>query len=138
MNKKCLLTILLILILATFPRIWELDKKPPLIVDEYANIKMIKEIIAENKFGITEFHWDPSKTILPYYPTILFFKLKNISEEKNSLLLLRLTSVIYSLISLPPFYIIVKQITDDKIALITTILFSFSYYFFAVFQSRVG
>jgi len=136
MTKSTLKTIIfisLILFLSVFPRVWNLSEKPPIIVDEHANIRMLKEVIEKGEFDITKFHWDFSKTILSYYPTIFLFQ---ILGPRNHLLALRLTSVIFSLLALLPFYLIVKKLTDDKIAFITTLLFSYSYFFLQF--SRVG
>jgi len=124
LNK--ILLICVITLLAILARVWELSKTPPLIVDEYANLKMLNEIIKNKTYSITEFHWDFSKTILPYYPTILFIKFLRL---ENNLFTLRLTSVIYSLLAVLAFYLILRGLTKEKISLLTTLLFSSSYFF---------
>jgi 4-amino-4-deoxy-L-arabinose transferase-like glycosyltransferase len=136
MNKswsKTALLICLAMLLSILPRVWNLVEKPPLIIDEHANLKMLKEVSESGKAGFAEFHWDFSKTILSYYPTMV---LANVLGSENGLLTLRLTSVIYGLLAIPPFYLIVKSLAEDKIAFLTTLLFSYNYFFLQF--SRVG
>ena len=132
-NLKTILLIGLIIFISIFPRLWKLEQKPPIIVDEYANIRMIKSLLENRNFNPLEFHWDYSKTIFTYYPTILLIKL---TGTGNDLFYLRLTSVIYSLLALIPFFLLTRRLTTNVTAFATTLLFANSYYFLQF--SRVG
>src|SRR3989344_836432 len=132
-NLKTILLIGLIIFISIFPRLWKLEQKPPIIVDEYANIRMIKSLLENRNFNPLEFHWDYSKTIFTYYPTILLIKL---TGTGNDLFYLRLTSVIYSILALIPFFLLTRRLTTNVTAFATTLLFANSYYFLQF--SRVG
>lgn len=125
--------LLAILLISLYPRLWNLERSPPMIVDESANLREIHEILETGDFNITEFHWDFSKTHLVYAPTLA---LSYALGTQNSFLALRLTSVIFSLLALIPFFYLVRAQTNNEIASISTLLFSFSYYFLQF--SRVG
>lgn len=124
--------ILLIIVISTYPRIWQLTNHPPLIVDEPANLRDIATIL-DKGLRVTDFHWDFSKSYLGYIPTVLLIKATNI---QNHLFALRLSSVVVSLLGLIPFFFIVKNYSNEKIAFSTTLLYSNSYYYLQF--SRVG
>ena len=134
-NKKrtAVLYLLAILLFSLYPRLWNLKKGPPIIVDEPANLREIEKILETGNFNITAFHWDFSKTHLVYAPTLA---LSYTLGVQNSFLALRLTSVIFSLLALIPFFYLVRAQTNNEIAAISTLLFSFSYYYLQF--SRVG
>jgi 4-amino-4-deoxy-L-arabinose transferase-like glycosyltransferase len=121
----------IIIFFSIFPRIWNLTTKPPLIVDEPANIRDIN-LILQNGLNITDFHWDYSKSRVVHLLPVLLIK----SGITDKFLALRFSSVILSLASLVPFFLISKRITGKLVAFCTTILFSYSYYYLEF--SRVG
>ncbi|KKQ96616.1 MAG: hypothetical protein UT24_C0002G0012 [Candidatus Woesebacteria bacterium GW2011_GWB1_39_12] len=132
-KKGTLFYIGAIIILSLYPRLWMLSQKPPIIVDEAANLRMIHSILKNESLSPLEFHWDFSKTILTYYPSILLIKLFG---NSNDLYFLRLTSLIYSLVALIPFFLLTRRLTNNVIAFAVTLLFGSSYYFLQF--SRVG
>lgn len=132
-KKSAVLYLLAILLFSLYPRLWNLKNSPPIIVDEPANLREIEKILETGNFNITAFHWDFSKTHLVYAPTLA---LSYTLGAQNSFLALRLTSVIFSLLALIPFFYLVRAQTNNEIAAISTLLFSFSYYYLQF--SRVG
>lgn len=132
-NRVAFFYLLIIIFLSLYPRLWQLKKSPPMIVDEPANLREINQILETNVFNITSFHWDFSKSHLVYAPTLALTK---ILGPQNSFFALRLTSVIFSLLALIPFFYLVRGQTNKEIAFVSTLLFSFSYYFLQF--SRVG
>lgn len=127
-----ILLIIFILLVSIFPRVWELDKYPPTIVDEPANLRDISKMINTNSWYPANFEWDGSQATLAYIPTIALIKIFMI----NPLFLLRISSVLFSLFSLIPFFFLVKSYTNNIVAFATTLMFSFSFYFLQF--SRVG
>lgn len=126
------LTILFITALVIIlPRVWMLGSKPPLIVDEPANIRDIRIIISKG-LSVTDFHWDFSKSRIVHILPVLLIKL----GFPDDLLALRTGSVILSILSLIPFYYICRKIAGEFISLLTTLLLSCSYYYLQF--SRVG
>lgn len=117
--------------LSLFPRLWNLQKSPPLMVDEPANIRDIN-IILKNGLDVTDFHWDFSKSRVVHALPVLLIKL----GVEDKLLALRFSSILLSIATLIPFFFIAKMLTNKFIAFGTTLLFSFSYYFLQF--SRVG
>lgn len=134
-NKKgvAFFYLFVIILLSLYPRLWNLKKSPPAIVDEPANLREIDKILETGTFNIIDFHWDFSKSHLVYAPTVA---LTYALGTQKSFFALRLTSVIISLLALIPFFHLVKKQTNSEIAFTTTLLFSFSYYFLQF--SRVG
>lgn len=131
-NRREIFLIILILILSLFPRLWKLTTHPSVIVDEPANLRDINKLINFNTFHPIDYEWGFGQATLVFYPTIALIKL-GIEDQFFSL---RLTSIILSIIALIPFFYIVKKNTNTLIALCTTLLFSFSYYYLQF--SRVG
>lgn len=131
-TQLILITLCLVILFSLFPRVWKLTELPPVIIDEPANIQDIQNLLSSGSFRPANFEWAYSQGTLVYYPTILLIHL-GISDH---FLALRLTSVILSLIALIPFFFLVKKHTSFFIALCTTILFSYSYYYLQF--SRVG
>lgn len=136
-NKTVLLInialVILLIIISLFPRLWELTIYPPIIVDESAYLRDINKLINVGGFHPVAFQWDFSQATLLYYPTIL---LLNLLKTNNQLFALRLVSVIFSLLSLIPFFFIMKKHSNSLIAFCITLLFSYSYYYLQF--SRVG
>src|SRR3989338_2235726 len=130
--KKSLALIVIVILISIFPRLWELNKYPPVVVDEPAYIRDIDKMVQNNNFYPADFQWDGSQATFVYIPTIILNKL----FISDSLLALRTSSVIAGLLALIPFFLLVKRNTNDTVAFSTTLLFSFSYYFLQF--SRVG
>lgn len=122
---------MLLVVVAIYPRIWNLKTSPPTIVDEPANIRDIK-LILKNGLNITDFHWDFSKSRAVHFLPVLLIE----SGIKDENLALRYSSVLLSLAALIPFYFLAKTLSAPIIAASSTLLFSFSYYYLQF--SRVG
>jgi len=129
--KKQIFLIIFLLILSIIPRLWELTTYPPLIVDEPANLRDINDLQAQGGFHPFDFAWDFSQATLIHYPALLL-----ISVGLEEFYALRLTSVILSLLTLIPFFFIVRKRTNDLVAFCITLLFSFSYFYLQF--SKVG
>jgi len=132
-NPTTLIYLLVILFLSLMPRLWQLEQHPPFIVDEAANLRDIDKILNSGNYKILDFHWDFSKSQLVYFPALLAI---NILGRQESFLALRLTSCLFSVLALIPFFFIVKSLTNRSISFATTLLLSFSYYYLQF--SRVG
>ena len=132
-NYATLIYLLVILLLSLMPRLWKLEQHPPLIVDEAANLRDIDKILNSGNYNVLDFHWDFSKSQLVYFPALL---VTNILGRQDSFLALRLTSSLFSILALIPFFFIVKSLTNRSISFTTTLLLSFSYYYLQF--SRVG
>lgn len=132
--KKYSLVFILFIILTTalIPRLWKLTEHPRMIVDEAANLRDINKLLSSPSFHPADFEWGFGQATLVFYPTIALIKL----GVKDQFLALRLTSVFLSILTLIPFFFIVKKYTNTLIAFCTTLLFSYSYYFLQF--SRVG
>jgi hypothetical protein len=130
---KNIILIILILTISIIPRLWKLSVYPSVIVDEPANLRDIDQLIKQSSFRPFYFQWDFSQATLAYYPTIILINLFHLSDH---FLALRLTSVIFSVLALIPFFLIIRKYTNLPIALCTTLLFSSSYYYLQF--SRVG
>lgn len=126
------ITIVLLIILSLFPRLWKLTIYPPIIVDEPANIRDINKLLASPTVRIADYEWGFGQATLAHYPALLLIK----AGINDKLFAIRLTSVILSIVSLIPFFFIVKRKTNNLIAFCTTLMFSFSYYYLQF--SRVG
>jgi hypothetical protein len=132
--KTNIVLLLVVLILSIFPRLWELESVPKMIVDEPASLKDINSLWNKlPNFYFTDFNWGFSEATLVYYPAIGLTKLFN---DNPNLYFFRLTSVIFSLIALIPFYFLIKKKTNIILAFCATLLFAFSYYYLQF--SRVG
>jgi hypothetical protein len=132
--SKDLVLISIILLVSLYPRLWNLETVPPMIVDEPASLRDIS--VLWNKlpsFYPAEFNWGFSEATLVYYPTIILSK---ILGRIPDLYLFRLTSVIFSMLGIIPFYYLFKQQVNRFLAFAATLLFSFSYYYLQF--SRVG
>src|SRR3990167_9224250 len=123
--KKNLLLLFFVIIVSIFPRIWELNKYPPIIVDEPAYLRDVESMILNDNYYPANFQWDGSQATLVYLPTILLLK----TIMPNPIMALRSVSVILSLLALIPLFFLVKNCTNDAIAFSSTIMFSYSYYF---------
>ncbi len=124
--------LLLILIsVSIFPRLWQLESSPPVIVDEPANILDINSM-QQDGINITDFHWDFSKSRIVHLLPLGLIKL----GVEDKFLALRYSSVIISILALIPFFYIILLYANKLIAFSTTLLFSYSYYFLQF--SRVG
>lgn len=122
-----------VILLSLIPRLWSLKDYPPIIVDEAANIRVMDEVIKTGRFNPLDFHWDFSQSRLVYsLPLFISF----LSSNNDLLLSLRLSSLIFSLLSLIPFFYLIKSLTNKDFAFLATLLFSYSYYFLQF--SRVG
>lgn len=130
--KRNLLLITFIILISIIPRLWKLDQLPPTIVDEPAYLRDINKMITTNDYNPANFQWDFSQSTLAYFPTILLIKTLSINEFTA----LRVTSVIFSLLILIPFFFLIKKYTNELISFLSTIMLSFSYYFLQF--SRVG
>lgn len=129
---KRILLIIGILSIIVLPRIIFLMQYPPMIVDEPANIRDIQRLLSPNSPTFFDFEWGFGQAMLVHYPSVILIKL----GITDPYLALRLTSVILSVLALIPFFFLVKREIDSKIALLTTILFSTSFFFLQF--SRVG
>jgi len=129
--KRSLLLIVVIIFVSTLPRIWQLNKYPPVIVDEAANLRDINKLLSYSNLHPFDYEWGYGQATLVHYPTISLITL-----GLNQFLALRLTSVILSLLALIPFFFIVKKYSNTLIAFCITLMFSFSYYYLQF--SRVG
>jgi hypothetical protein len=128
-----MILIIAFLIACSLPaRLWNLRYSPPQMVDEPANIRDIQKLLAAHEFRPIDFEWSFGQATLVHYPTVLLLYM----GITNALFALRLTSVILSLLSLIPFFFIVKTYTSLIVAVSATLLFSSSYYFLQF--SRVG
>lgn len=135
-NSKILelLVLSLIIVLSLYPRLWHLETTPRMIVDEPANLRDIQKILQKpSGFYPGDFEWGFGQATLVHYPTIILAKLMRTAPN---LLVLRLSSVLLSLAALIPFYFLVKFYTTKVIALCSTLLFSFNYFYLQF--SRVG
>lgn len=103
-----------------------------MIVDEPANMRDILKLQLQGDFRPIDYEWGFGQATLVFYPTILLMKL-GVTDMFFSL---RLTSVVLSLLTLIPFFFLVKKFTNTTTAFSTTLLFSFSYYYLQF--SRVG
>lgn len=121
-----------LLLISLIPRLWQLREYPPIIVDEPANIRDMQKLLAKPGFHPIDFEWGFGQATLVHYPAIVLIRL----GLTDPFLALRATSVIMSALALIPFYYIVKTYTNTMVALATSILFSYSYYFLQF--SRVG
>lgn len=129
--KRGVLLLVLLILLALLPRLWNLKTLPPIIVDEPANLRDIDKLMSEPGFHPIDYDWAYYQATLVHYPAILLIEL-----GIDQFLALRLTSVILSLLALIPFFFIVERYTNTVIAFCTTLMFSFSYYYLQF--SRVG
>jgi hypothetical protein len=130
--KNSVFLIFFIILVSFFPRIWELNKYPPVVIDEPAYLRDINAMISKNDYYPANFQWDGSQATLAYLPTILLNK----TFIPNQLLALRFTSVLMSLLALIPFFFLVKKYTNEIVAFSSTLMFSCSYYFLQF--SRAG
>lgn len=130
-NSTVILLFILVL-LALAPRLWGLKNNPPLVVDEAANVRDINILINLNTFRPQDFEWGFGQATLVHYPAILLIN----SGVHDEYLALRLTSAILSVLALVPFFLIMRRHTNNFIAFLTTLLFSYSYFFLQF--SRVG
>jgi len=130
--KKNLLLLFFVIIVSIFPRIWELNKYPPIIVDEPAYLRDVESMILNNNYYPANFQWDGSQATLVYLPTILLLK----TVIPNPLIALRSASIALSLLALIPLFFLTKKYTNGVVAFSSTIMFSYSYYFLQF--SRVG
>lgn len=136
-NKAVLWEIIflvLIIALSLYPRLWNLNSVPRMIVDEPANLRDIQKILQKPPgLYVADFEWSFSQATLVHYPTIL---MGWIFGTQPNLFVLRLSSIVLSLAALLPFYFLAREYTARTIALSLTLLFSFSYYYLQF--SRVG
>ncbi|MBI4100837.1 glycosyltransferase family 39 protein [Candidatus Microgenomates bacterium] len=125
--------LILIILLAAFVRLWRLDSTP-MIIDEVANLRDITAMLSwQSGFYPADFGWDYSQATLLYYPTILNARILNTIPN---ILTLRLTSILFSLLALIPFYFLVKEYANMIFALGITLLFAVNPFY--LHFSRVG
>lgn len=129
--KRDIFLLIIIITISIFPRVWQLKTSPPMIVDEPANLRDIGKLQSYKSFHPIDYEWGFGQATLVHYPALLIINLG--LEELTAL---RLTSVVLSLLTLIPFYFVVKKRTNELVAFCTTIIFSFSYYYLQF--SRVG
>lgn len=132
-GKTTFLLICLLILLALPPRLWKLSEYPPIIVDEPAYLRDIGEMIQSNNFYPAIQQWDGSQASLVYYPTIMLVKWAGFTDW---LLALRTSAALVSILTIIPFYFLVKRYTNDLVAFCVSFMFSYSYYFLQF--SRVG
>ena len=108
--KKSLALIVIVILISIFPRLWELNKYPPVVVDEPAYLRDIDKMVQNNNFYPADFQWDGSQATFVYIPTIILNKL----FISDSLLALRTSSVIAGLLALIPFFLLVKRNTKKN------------------------
>jgi 4-amino-4-deoxy-L-arabinose transferase-like glycosyltransferase len=132
-KHKSSVLIFILLLLSLYPRLWNLNISPPLIVDEAANIREVTDIHNSGRFDIFEFYWDYSMSRIIYAPTIAILKIQLSTDLLSAL---RLNSIIQSLIIIIVLFLLIKKLTNSIVAFSASLLFSYSYYFLQF--SRVG
>ncbi len=131
-KNASLILLLLVLFLSIPPRMWKLTEYPSIVVDEAANLRDINRLLTLKTFRPIDFEWGFAQATLVHYPAILLIKL----GMQDEFFALRLTSVILSVLALIPFFLILRKYTNLLTSFLTTILFSYSYFFLQF--SRVG
>lgn len=126
-NRKDIFAILIILLLSTVIRVFLLSSIPTNISgDEVTNLSNVYTILFGHKNYLLSFMGDGSVIgIVFYWPALLikFFGLD------NTIFALRLSFSIFSVLSLIPFYLILKNKTSVFISFTFTILLSANYVF---------
>lgn len=125
--------VFVIVVSALIPRIWQLTTYPPVIVDEPANLRDIYQMFESGTVNPLAFHWDFSKSQLVHVPALVTISLVG---QQNQFLGLRLASVFLSILALIAFFFSITKLTNQTTGFVTTILFSYNYYFLQF--SRVG
>lgn len=126
-HKIDIFYIILIVLISSSIRILQIDKIPGNITgDEITNITNIYEIIFNKNQQLFNFMGDGSVAGIIFYLPALYMKLFGIN---NSILVIRVFISILSILSLIPFYFILKSKTSKFIAFIFTILLSSNYTF---------
>ncbi|MDP2637483.1 MAG: glycosyltransferase family 39 protein [Candidatus Levybacteria bacterium] len=117
----------LILALVALPRVISLDTLPPTIAgDEVTNLSDIYKIIFDNKLYLFTLMGDGSVFGFNFYWMALFVKILGLD---NTIFALRLSIAILSILSIIPFYFLLKERTSSFIATIFSILLSCNYVF---------
>lgn len=133
-NPKVILLIMcIVLVVFSLPaRIYMLQDLPPLIIDEPAYLRDIQDMIKKGDYNPARPQWDGSQAYLDYYLSLFFI----LFLKMDGLFAVRLSSVLYSLIGVIAFFFITRLYTNNKIAFLTALMFSSSYFYLEF--SRVG
>jgi len=111
--------IVIIIILAFLIRFYQLTEES-LWGDEFFSIKAASETSISNMWGKIKNDTHPP---LYYFLLYVWFKLLG-----PSIFTLRFFSLIFSILALPFFYILTKQIANEKVGLVSLLLLAFSPY----------
>lgn len=127
-NRTDILAILVIVSLATTTRLFLLNSVPTNISgDEVTNLSNVYMILFNHKNYLLSFMGDGSVAgVIFYWPAILIKML----GLNNTIFALRLSFSIFSILSLIPFYLILRNKTNVLISFIFTALLSANYVFF--------
>lgn len=126
-NRKDIFAILLILLLSTIIRLFLLSSIPTNISgDEVTNLSNVYTILFGHKNYLLSFMGDGSVMGIVFYWSALLIKLFGLN---NTIFALRLSFSIFSIMSLVPFYLILRNKTSIFISFISTALLSANYVF---------
>lgn len=128
-NKNTLVVLLLILLLGIFLRVYNIGNEG-FWLDETATATSVRDYgffeILKNAFSrgnVTPGYYGTYSTDLPFYYALLYLwsKLLGVSE-----LSLRLLSALFGSLSILIIYFVARELTDNKAALLSSFVFSFS------------
>jgi len=130
-NKFDYIFLSIIFLIAIFFRIYKFELIPPgFTYDVRRTFDIIMQMKGGAKFGVFIGDIDISSASLVFYEIFYFMK-----KFGFDLINIRVFMVMHSLISLPFFYLLVKELYDKKVALFSTVIFSLSFIF--VLYSRL-
>lgn len=117
-NNKEVLSVIILVILGTLLRVYALDKYPPgLHGDEGWSGIEARRILTEGSIGV----WSPAafgQTAFPFYWVAFWFKLLG-----ESVFSLRLAFALFSVLTIPFYYLFTREVFNKKVALAATFLF---------------
>jgi len=128
MNRKEILMIILILILGFALRLFTIGEES-FWLDESGTAQAVKEYssfeVLENGLvgNLTPNYWKGTTHDLPFYFVLLSFWVKLFSVNEVSL---RLLSAIFGLLSILMVFFVAKELTTNKVALLSSFIFSLS------------
>lgn len=124
-NKFDYIFLSIIFLIAIFFRVYKFEFIPPgFTYDVRRAFDIIMQIKNGAKFGVFIGDIDVSSASLIFYE--IFYFMKTFGFD---LINIRVFMFIHSIISLPFFYLLVKELYDKKIAIFSTVIFSFSFIF---------
>lgn len=126
-NRKDIFAIIIILLFSTIIRVVLLSSIPTNISgDEVTNLSNVYTILFSHKNYLLSFMGDGSVMGIVFYWPALLIKLFGLD---NTIFALRLSFSIFSIMSLIPFYLILRNKTSIFISFIFTVLLSANYVF---------